>query len=268
MQRGPAAAGAELRAGGCGRPRCRRLRGGRWSRRCVRRRRPAAGRSRGCCCRRPIARVRRSPGSRPVSMTRSRSMPIASAAAVRNGCGPDAPSAVTGNACNVWAIGGYITTASVSTIVQTVSRCMVARRCSTGTASTTRTTPASSARAASVSAPAGVVRSPTPMAATPGASSRTSPPSRIGLRVLGGDVAVEQRGAGEARGVPVDRPGQRRLPGARRHVRARDGDLPIEPDRAVAGEEQVRQRRDDEAVRRRAAGRRPRCAARGDGSPR
>ena len=36
---------------------------------------------------------------------------------------------------------GYITTASTSTIVQTVSRCMVARSCAIGTASTVCASP-------------------------------------------------------------------------------------------------------------------------------
>ncbi len=72
---------------------------------------------------------------------------------------------------------GYITTASTSTMVQTVSRCIVARSCAIGTASTVVASPRSKTVRASRSTPAGVVRSPTPTATTPGASSSTSPPS-------------------------------------------------------------------------------------------
>ena len=57
---------------------------------------------------------------------------------------------------------GYITTASTSTIVQTVSRCMVARSWAIGTASTVWASPRSNTCRASRSAPAGVVRSPDP----------------------------------------------------------------------------------------------------------
>ena len=72
---------------------------------------------------------------------------------------------------------GYITTASTSTIVHTVSRCICARSCAIGTASTVCAKSSSNRLRANASAPAGVVRSPTPTATTPGASSSTSPPS-------------------------------------------------------------------------------------------
>ena len=70
-----------------------------------------------------------------------------------------------------------MTTASRSTIVQTVSRCIVARSWEIGTASTARAAPATNSRWANASTPAGLVRWPTPIASTPGASTSTSPPS-------------------------------------------------------------------------------------------
>ncbi len=72
---------------------------------------------------------------------------------------------------------GYITTASTSTIVHTVSRCICARSWAIGTASTVCARSSSNRLRANASAPAGVVRSPTPTATTPGDSSSTSPPS-------------------------------------------------------------------------------------------
>ena len=84
---------------------------------------------------------------------------------------------VTECALSVWATLGYIRMASTSTIVHTVSRCIVARSWAIGTASTVCARPERSRRPASRSTPAGVVRSPVPTATTPGDSSRTSPPS-------------------------------------------------------------------------------------------
>ena len=55
-------------------------------------------------------------------------------------------------------MAGNMTTRSRSTMVQTVSRCIVARSCAIGTASTVWATPAPNARAANASTPAGVVR--------------------------------------------------------------------------------------------------------------
>ena len=81
------------------------------------------------------------------------------------------------NADNESTMFGYITTASTSTIVHTVSRCICARSCAIGTASTVCARSSSNRLRANASAPAGVVRSPTPTATTPGASSSTSPPS-------------------------------------------------------------------------------------------
>ncbi len=78
---------------------------------------------------------------------------------------------------NVSTMLGYITTASTSTMVHTVSRCICARSCAIGTASTVCARSSSNRLRASASAPAGVVRSPTPTATTPGASNSTSPPS-------------------------------------------------------------------------------------------
>ncbi len=77
-----------------------------------------------------------------------------------------------------------MTTASRSTIVQMVSRCMVARSCAIGTASTVWATPEAKARSANASTPAGVVRWPTPTATTPGAMSSTSPPSNQASSLL------------------------------------------------------------------------------------
>jgi hypothetical protein len=57
---------------------------------------------------------------------------------------------------------------------------------------------------------------------------------------------VEQLGAGEARVVGVDGPGQRGLPAAGRHGQAGDRRLAAHPERGVAGEQQVGQRVDDE----------------------
>ena len=88
---------------------------------------------------------------------------------------------VTACAIRVSATLGYITTLSMSTIVQTVSRCMVARSCAIGTASTVWARSAWNTCRDSRSTPAGVVRSPTPTAMTPGESSRTSPPSTCSL---------------------------------------------------------------------------------------
>ena len=77
-------------------------------------------------------------GSRPVSITRSSPMPIARAAAAQERLrAADARRRlddVRPRACR--ATCGYMTTASRSTIVQTVSRCIVARSCAIGTAST------------------------------------------------------------------------------------------------------------------------------------
>ena len=81
------------------------------------------------------------------------------------------------NADNESTMFGYITTASTSTIVHTVSRCICARSWAIGTASTVCARSSSNRLRANASAPAGVVRSPTPTATTPGASSSTSPPS-------------------------------------------------------------------------------------------
>ena len=137
-----------------------------------------------------------------------------------------------------------MTTASTSTIVQTVSRCIVARSWAIGTASTVCASPRANTRRASRSAPPGVVRSPMPTATTPGASSRTSPPSRCSqLR------AVEQLDAGEARVVGVDGAGEGALAVPGRHRQARHRDLVADPDRGVAGEQQVGQRVDDEVAR-------------------
>lgn len=80
-------------------------------------------------------------------------------------------------AVSEWATGGYMTTVSTSTIVHTVSRCIVARSCAIGTARTVCASPAANTCRASRSTPAGVVRSPVPTAITPGLSSMTSPPS-------------------------------------------------------------------------------------------
>jgi hypothetical protein len=60
---------------------------------------------------------------------------------------------------------------------------------------------------------------------------------------------VQRPHAGEARVVPVDRVGEGRLASAGRHGQARDGHPVADPDRRVAGEEQVGQRGDDEVVR-------------------
>ena len=82
------------------------------------------------------------------------------------------------------ATAGNMTTASRSTIVQMVSRCIVARSWAMGTASTVDAIPAAKARNAKASTPAGVVRCPVPTASTPGASTSTSPPSNQASSVL------------------------------------------------------------------------------------
>ena len=188
-------------------------------------------------------------------MTRSRSMPMAAAAATTNGCGPvtvsstvsassSTPSgAVTVQAISESATAGYMTIASTSTIVAMVSRCMVARCCAIGTTSTVCARPRANTRRASRSAPPGVVRSPTPTATTPAASSRTSPPSRCSR-----PRAVELLDAGEARVVGVDGGGDRALAVPGGHGQRGHGHLVADPDRGVAGEQQVRQRRDDEVA--------------------
>lgn len=120
-------------------------------------------------------------GSSPVSMTLSRSMPMAWAAASRNGCGLQtrrpARAGVMVCAVRLKASRGYMTTASVSTMLQTVSRFTPGPHSASGTASTVCASPASKTRRARRSTPAGVVCSPAPTASTLGASSSTSPPS-------------------------------------------------------------------------------------------
>ena len=108
---------------------------------------------------------------------------------------PSAPvDGVTAYAVRESATLGYITILSTSTIVQTVSRCIVARSWAIGTASTVWASPASNTSRASCSAPAGVVRSPTPMAMHAGRQQQDV----AALDVLVAP-AVERAGAGEAR---------------------------------------------------------------------
>ena len=149
-----------------------------------------------------------------------------------------------------------MTIASTSTIVAMVSRCIVARCWAMGTTSTVCASRRANTRRASRSAPPGVVRSPTPTATTPSASSRTSPPSRCSRC-----GAVELLDAGEARVVGVDGGGDGALAVPGRHGQRRHRDLVAHPDRGVAGEQQVGQRRDDE-VRRGPSPRRPARARR------
>ena len=138
---------------------------------------------------------------------------------------------------------GYITTASTSTIVQTVSRCIVARSCAIGTASTVVASPRSKTVRASRSTPAGVVRSPDADGHHAGREQQhVAALDRLVLR------PVHQLGPGEPRVRGVDRPGQRRLAHPGRHRQAGDGHPVADPDAGVAGEQQVRQRVDDEVV--------------------
>ena len=150
---------------------------------------------------------------------------------------------VTAYAVSVSATLGYITTLSTSTMVQTVSRCMVARSCAMGTARTVSARPVSNICRASRSAPAGVVRSPTPTAITPGASS-----SHVAALDVLEVVAVDPRSGREARVEAVDQLGQLGLALAGRHGQRGDRDPVAHPHRGVAGEEQVRQRVDEEVV--------------------
>ena len=126
---------------------------------------------------------------------------------------------------------------------------MVARSWAIGTASTACASPAANSRWANASTPAGEVRWPTPIASTPGREHEHVAALEPGavLRV----AAVEQRRAGEARVVAVDRGGDRGLAAARLHRERGDRDAVAQPDARVAREEQVRQRRHDEVLRRR-----------------
>ena len=139
---------------------------------------------------------------------------------------------------------GYMTTASTSTIVQTVSRCIVARSCAIGTAST-------------VWASAAVEHRPGP-AARPRRRSSARRPRRRRRRARAAARRRPRPARCRARSscsVPanrgwwrVDRPGQRRLPLAGRHRQAGDRDLVADPHARVAGEQQVGQRVDHEVV--------------------
>ena len=138
---------------------------------------------------------------------------------------------------------GYMTTASVSTIVHTVSRCICARSWAIGTASTVWARSSSNRLRANASAPAGVVRSPTPTATTPGCQQQhVAALDRRGPRLVGPPHAEKPRVVG------IDQVGQRRLadPGGQRQ--RRDRHPRADPERRVAGEQQVRQRFDDEVA--------------------
>ena len=150
---------------------------------------------------------------------------------------------VTAYACRVSATLGYITILSTSTIVQTVSRCIVARSCAIGTASTVCARSAWKTWRASRSTPAGVVRSPTPTAITPGREQQHV--AALDVLVV---PAVDLAGAGEARVLGVDQLGQLGLALARRHRQRGDRDPVAHPDAGVAGEQQVGQRVDEEVV--------------------
>ena len=132
----------------------------------------------------------------------------------------------------------------------------MARSWAIGTASTVCARSAWNTWRASRSAPAGVVRSPTPTAITPGASSSTSPPSTCSccqpwiLRV-----------PCEARVGGVDQLGQLGLAGPGGHRQGRDRDSVADPDAGVAGEEQVGQRVDQEVVAGQQAGDQAEAAA-------
>ena len=120
---------------------------------------------------------------------------------------------------------------------------MVARSWAIGTASTVWASSSWKHWRASRSTPAGVVRSPTPTAITPGARRSTSPPSTCSRW-----APCIRRRADEARVPAVDQLGELGLALAGRHRQGRDRDPVAHPDRGVAGEEQVGQRVDEEVV--------------------
>src|SRR3954464_11874952 len=157
---------------------------------------------------------------------------------------------VTVYAVRLSATFGYITILSPSPIVQTVSRCMVARSWAIGTASTVCARSAPKTCRARRSAPAGGLPPPPPHPSTPR-------PDRDGPRrqqeyVAALDVlamrAVDLRGAGEPRVLGVDELGQLGLALAGRHRQGGDRHPVADPDAGVAREEQVGQRVDEEVV--------------------
>ena len=138
---------------------------------------------------------------------------------------------------------GYITILSTSTIVHTVSRCIVARSCAIGTASTVW---ARSAPEDLPSQPLG-----------PGGRGALTDPDGDHAggeqqHVAALDVlvppAVDARRAGEARVVGVDQLGELGLALPGRHRQRGDRHPVVHPDAGVAGEEQVGQRVDEEVV--------------------
>ena len=151
--------------------------------------------------------------------------------------------AVTVQATRESATAGYMTIASTSTIVQMVSRCMVARCWAMGTTRTVCASPRANTRRASRSAPPGVVRSPD--ADRHDAVGQQQDVAALEVLQAG---AVELLHPGEARVVGVDGGGDGALPVPRRHRQRRHRDLVAHPDRGVAGEQQVGQRGDDEVA--------------------
>ena len=138
---------------------------------------------------------------------------------------------------------GYISTASTSTIVQTVSRCIVARCCAIGTASTVC---ARSLR-----------EHPPGQPLDPGGRRPLADPDRQYAGAEREDVAaldvlelmvVHLVGAGEPRVERVDQIGQLGLAHPGRHRQRGDRDRVPDPHARVAGEQQVRQRVDQEVL--------------------
>ncbi len=138
---------------------------------------------------------------------------------------------------------GYITTASTSTIVHTVSRCICARSCAIGTASTVCARSSSNRLRANASAPGG-------RGALPHPDRDHARRQQQHVAALDGrrPRLVRPPHAQESRVVRIDQVGQRRLAHARGQRQRRDRHPRPDPERRVAGEQQIRQRVDDEVA--------------------
>ena len=151
---------------------------------------------------------------------------------------------------------GYITILSTSTIVHTVSRCMVARSWAIGTASTVCARPAREDLAGQP-LDAGGRR---PLADADGDHAGREQQHVAALDVLA-LPAVDLAGAREARVLGVDQLGQLASRARGPASPASDRDPVAHPDAGVAGEQQVGQRVDQEVVAGEQRGDQPEAAA-------
>ena len=143
---------------------------------------------------------------------------------------------------------GYITILSTSTIVHTVSRCMVARSWAIGTASTVWARPLCEDLAGEP-LDAGRRR---PLADADGDHAGRQQQHVTALDVLVAP-AVDRARCRRSAGAGVDQLGQLGLAAPGRHRQRGDGHAVADPDAGVAGEQQVGQRVDEEVVAGRAA---------------